>query len=138
MVQALQGYTPHKAATGQTMTKWDHKVKMWMDNVMSTAYGVAPALSLELPDVPVPQQYVMRKNSKGALVPRLDENQMPIANPDYDDQVYELGKAIAPIYEELRNRQAFARRAAIGFNITFEMLRYARNLNFANEVCPES
>ncbi len=101
---------------------------------MATAYGVAPTLALQLPDVPVPQEFLMRKNSKGKLVQRLDENGLPISNPEYDNQVYELGKAMAPIFEELVNRQAFGRRAAHGFNITFEMLRYARNLNFASEV----
>jgi hypothetical protein len=134
MLQSLQGYTPHKAATGQNMTKWDHKVRLWMENVMATAYGVAPALAMELPDVPVPQEFLMRRNSKGKLVQRLDDKGMPIANPDYEEEVADLGRAMAPIYEDLCNRQAFARRAAHGFNITFEMLRYARNLNFANEV----
>jgi hypothetical protein len=134
MIQSLLGYTLHKAATGQIMTKWDHKVRLWMENIMATAYGVAPALALQLPEVPIPQQFITRRNSKGKLVPRLDENGLPIANPEYDNQVMELGKAFTPIYEELVNRQAFARRAAHRFNITFEMLRYARNLNFANEV----
>ncbi len=134
MIQSLLGYTPHKAATRQNMTKWDHKVRLWMENIMATAYGVAPALALQLPEVQIPQQFVMRRNSKGKMVPRLDEQGLQIPNPEYDEQVMELGKAMAPIYEELVNRQAFARHAALGFNITFEMLRYARNLNFANEV----
>jgi hypothetical protein len=136
MLQSLIGYSPHRAATGQTMTRWDHKVRMWMENVMATAYGVAPALSLPLPDVATPYPFLMRTNSKGKLVQRLDAQGLPITNPNYEEQVYELGKAMTPIFDELRNRQAFAKRAAHGFNITFELLRHARNLNFANEVCP--
>jgi hypothetical protein len=50
MIHSLQGYSPHRAAMGQTMTKWDHKVRLWMENVMSTTYGVAPVLSLKLPE----------------------------------------------------------------------------------------
>jgi hypothetical protein len=134
MIQSLIGYTPHKAATGQTMTKYDHKIRLWMENVMATAYGAAPVLALKLPQVPVPQQYLMQTNSKGKLVHRLNVKGLPITNPDYDEQVYEFGKALTPIYEELLNRQALAKRAAHGFNITYELLRHARNLNFANEV----
>jgi hypothetical protein len=101
---------------------------------MATAYGIAPILALKLPDVEVPQEFLMRKNSTGVFVQRLDDQGLPISNPEYEEQVFELGKAMAPIYEELRNRQAFAQRAAHGFNITFELLRHARNLNFVNEV----
>jgi hypothetical protein len=101
---------------------------------MATAYGVAPALSIQLPTVPTLQEFLMQTNSKGKLVQRLDAQGLPITNPNYDNEVYELGKAMTPIFEELVARQAFARRAAHGFNITFELLRHARNLNFANEV----
>ncbi len=134
MVQALLAYSPHKHNTGQPMTKWDHTVRLWMENVMATAYGVAPALSFDLSDVPTPYEYVMVRNAKNKLVPKLDKNDLPIVNPNYDDEVYELGKALAPRLDELKNRQAFARRAAHGFNITFELMRRARNINFANEV----
>jgi hypothetical protein len=138
MVQALLGYAPHKASTGQVMTKWDHNVRSWMENVMATAYGVAPALSWTFEDIPTPHPYLMVKNAKGVLVPKLDKRDMPIVNPDYDDELYEFGKAVAPRFDELKNRQAFGRRAAHGFNITLELLRRARNINFANEVRVDS
>jgi hypothetical protein len=134
MVQALLAYSPHKHNTGQPMTKWDHTVRLWMENLMATAYGVAPALSFDLSDVPTPYEYLMVRNAKNKLVPKLDKNDLPIVNPNYDDELYELGKALAPRLDELKNRQAFARRAAHGFNITFELMRRARNINFANEV----
>jgi hypothetical protein len=76
----------------------------------------------------------MVRNARNKLVPKLDKNDMPIVNPNYDDELYELGKALAPRFDELKNRQAFARRAAHGFNVTFELMRRARNINFANEV----
>jgi hypothetical protein len=134
MLQGLLGYSPHKAATGQVMTKWDHNVRTWMENVMATAYGVAPVLSFPLDDVPVPYEFLMETNAKGKLVPKLDARDMPIVNPNYDEEVFEFGKKLAPRFHELKNRQAFGRRAAHGFNITLELLRRARNLNFANEV----
>jgi hypothetical protein len=101
---------------------------------MATAYGVAPALSFDLSDVPTPYEYVMVRNAKNKLVNKLDKNDLPIVNPNYDDKVYEMGKAIAPRLDELKNRQAFAQRAAHGFNVTFELMRRACNINFANEV----
>jgi hypothetical protein len=134
MVQALIGYSPHKAATGQVMTRRDHNVRTWMENVMATAYGVAPVLSWQLDDIQTPHPYVMVKNAKGILVPKLNKRDMPIANPNYDDELYEFGKALAPRFDELKSRQAFGRRAAHGFNITLELLRRARNINFTNEV----
>jgi hypothetical protein len=135
MIQGLLGYAPHKAATGQVMTKWDHNVRTWMENVMATAYGVAPALAWSFDDIPTPQPYLMEKNAKGKMVPKLDARDMPITNPNYDEELYEFGKLVAPRFDELKNRQAFGRRAAHGFNITLELLRRARNINFANEVC---
>ncbi len=101
---------------------------------MATAYGVAPILAMQLPDVETPYPYLTRKNSKGKIVQRLDAQGLPMTNPDYEAQLLELGKAMAPIYDELISRQEFGRRAAHGFNITYELLRRARNLNFANEV----
>lgn len=135
MLQALLAYSPHKAATGQVMTKWDHNVRTWMENVMATAYGVAPVLAFQLDDIATPYPYIMEKNAKGKLVPKLDSRDMPIVNPNYDDELFEFGKLMAPKFDELKSRQAFGRRAAHGFNITFELLRRARNINFANEVC---
>jgi hypothetical protein len=76
----------------------------------------------------------MVKKAKGVLVPKLDKRDMPVNNPNYDDELYEFGKALAPRFDELKNRQAFGRRAAHGFNITLELLRRARNINFANKV----
>jgi hypothetical protein len=105
-----------------------------MENVMATAYGVAPVLAWSIDDIPTPHPYVMVKNAKGVLVPKLDKRDMPVENPNYDDELYEFGKALAPRFDELKNRQAFGRRAAHGFNITLELLRRARNINFANEV----
>jgi hypothetical protein len=134
MVQALLAYSPHKHNTGQPMTKWDHTVRLWMENVMATAYGVSPALSFDFSDVATPYEYVMIRNAKNKLVPKLDRNDLPIVNPNYDQELYEFGKALAPRFDEFRNRQEFARRAAHGFNITFELMRRARNINFANEV----
>ncbi len=101
---------------------------------MATAYGVSPVLSMPLPEVETPYPYLMRKTSKGKLVQRLDAEGLPITNPDYDAQLMEFAKALAPVYDELLGRQAFGKRAAHGFNITYELLRRARNLNFANEV----
>ncbi len=134
LVQGLIGYSQHKANTGQVMTRWDHNVRSWMENVMATAYGVAPVLAWEIDDIPTPYEYIMVKNAKGLLVPKLDKRDMPIVNPNYDDELYEFGKAMAPRFEELKNRQAFGRRAAHGFNITLELLRRARNINFVHEV----
>ncbi len=82
MIQSLQGYSPHRAATGQPMTCWDHKVRMWMVNIMATAYGVAPVLAMQLPDVPTPYPYLMRRNAKGVFVQHFDDNGLPITNPD--------------------------------------------------------
>jgi hypothetical protein len=135
MVQALIGYSQHKANTGQVMTRWDHNVRSWMENVMATAYGVAPVLAWQLDDIQTPHPYIMVKNAKGVLVPKLDKRDMPVVNPNYDDELYEFGRSLAPRFDELKNRQAFGRRAAHGFNITLELLRRARNINFANEVC---
>ncbi len=101
---------------------------------MATAYGVAPVLAWNLDDIQTPQPHVMEKNAKGVLVPKLDRRGMPIVNPNYDDELYEFGRSLAPRFDELKNRQAFGRRAAHGFNITLELLRRARNINFANEV----
>ncbi len=134
MVQALLAYSPHKHATGQPMTKWDHSVRLWMENLMATAYGVAPALSWPIHDIQTPYEYVMVRNAKNKLVPKLDKNDMPISNPHYEEDLLEFARALAPRFDELKNRQAFARRAAHGFNITFELMRRARNINFANEV----
>jgi hypothetical protein len=134
MVQALLGYSPQKATTGQPMTKWDHNVRTWMENVMVTAYGVAPILAMPVQDIPTPYPNEMVQNANGKLVPKLDARDMPIVNKDYDDEVYALGRAIAPIWDELKSCQAFGRRAAHGFNITYELLRRARNINFAQEV----
>ncbi len=102
---------------------------------MATAYGVAPILAMSLQDIPTPYPYVMVKNAKGKLVPKLDSRDMPITNGNYNEEVLALGQAMAPILDELKSRQAFGRRAAQGFNITYELLRRARNLNFASEVC---
>jgi hypothetical protein len=135
MVQALLAYSPQKAATGQVMTKWDHNVRQWMENVMATAYGVAPLIAWKLDDISTPHEYLMVKNAEGKLVPKLDNRKMPIVNPNYESEVYEFGRALAPRFDELKGRQAFARRAAHGFNITLELLRRARNINFVNEVC---
>jgi hypothetical protein len=134
MVQALLAYSPHKHNTGQPMTKWDHTVRLWMENVMATAYGVSPALSFDFSDVQTPHEYIMIRNAKNKLVPKLDNNDLPIVNPNYDQELFEFGKALAPRFDEFKSRQAFARRAAHGFNITFELMRRARNINFANEV----
>jgi hypothetical protein len=54
MVQGLLGYSQHKAATGQVMTKWDHNVRSWMENVVATAYGIAPVLAWSLDDISTP------------------------------------------------------------------------------------
>jgi hypothetical protein len=135
MVQALLGYSQQRAATGQVMTKWDHNVRMWMENVMATAYEVAPILAMSIQDIPTPYPNVMVRNAKGKMVPKLDSRDMPIENKNYNDEIFALGQAMAPILDELKSRQAFGRRAAHGFNITYELLRRARNLNFASEVC---
>jgi hypothetical protein len=134
MIHALLAYSPHKHNTGQPMTRWDHNVRLWMENVMATAYGVAPALSWPLDDIATPYPYLMVRNAKNKLVPKLDKHDMPITNPNYEAELLEFGRKLAPRFDELKNRQAFARRAAHGFNITFELLRRARNINFANEV----
>jgi hypothetical protein len=105
-----------------------------MENVISTAYGVAPVLSWPIDDIPTPHPYVMVKNAKGVLVPKLDKRDMPVVNPNYDDKLFEFGKALAPRFDELKNPQAFGRPAAHGFNITLELLRRAHNINFPNEV----
>jgi hypothetical protein len=76
----------------------------------------------------------MLKNAKGILVPKLDKCDMPVVNPNYDDELYEFSRALAPRFEELKNRQAFGRRTAHGFNMTLELLRRARNINFIIEV----
>jgi hypothetical protein len=76
----------------------------------------------------------MIHNAKNKLVQKLDKNKLPIVNPNYGQEHYEFGKALAPRFDELKNRQAFAKRAAHGFNVTFELMRRARNINFANEV----
>jgi hypothetical protein len=54
MVQALIGYLPHKAVTGQVMTRWDHNVRTSMENVMATAYRVAPVLAYKIDDIATP------------------------------------------------------------------------------------
>ncbi len=102
---------------------------------MATAYGVAPLIAWKLDDISTPHEYLMVKNAEGKLVPKLDNRKMPIVNPNYESEVYEFGRALAPRFDELKGRQAFARRAAHGFNITLELLRRARNINFVNEVC---
>ncbi len=117
------------------MTKWDHTVHLWMENVMATAYGIAPVLSCQIDDIPTPYPYLMVRNAKNKQVQKLDQNDLPIVNPNYDQELFEFGRALAPRFDELKNRQAFAKRAAHGFNITFELMRRARNLNFANKVC---
>jgi hypothetical protein len=134
MVQALLAYSPQKAATGQVMTKWDHNVRSWMENLMATAYGIAPVLAWQIDDIPTPHEYLMVKNVDGKWVPKLDSRKMPIENPNYEQELLEFAKAMAPRFDELKGRQAFARRAAHGFNITLELLRRARNINFVNEV----
>jgi hypothetical protein len=134
MLQGLLGYSPHKAATNQVMTKWDHNVRTWMENVMATAYGVAPALSWTFEDVQTPYPFLMEKNAKGKLIQKLDARDMPIENPNYEEELLEFAKVVAPRFDELKSRQAFGQRAAHGFNITLELLRRARNINFANEV----
>ncbi len=86
-------------------------------------------------DVPTPSPYIMEKNAKGKLIPKLDSRDMPVTNPNYEEDLLNFAKTVAPRFDELKNRQAFGRRAAHGFNITLELLRRARNINFANEVC---
>jgi hypothetical protein len=134
MVQALAGYSPQKAATGQVMTRWDHNVRQWMESLMATAYGVSPLIACKLDDIETPYEFLMVKNAEGKLIPKLDSRKMPIVNPNYEEELFHFGKLLAPRFNELKNRQAFARRAAHGFNITLELLRRARNINFANEV----
>ncbi len=120
------------------MTKWDHNVRSWMENLMATAYGIAPVLAWQIAwqidDIPTPHEYLMVKNVDGKWVPKLDSRKMPIENPNYEQELLEFAKAMAPRFDELKGRQAFARRAAHGFNITLELLRRARNINFVNEV----
>jgi hypothetical protein len=134
MVQGLIGYSQHKAATEEVMTHWDHHTHSWMENLMAMAYGVAPVLAWKIDDIQMPHPYVMVKNAKDVLVPKLDKRDMPIVNPNYDDELYEFGRPLAPQFDELKKRQAFGRRAAHGFNITLELLCRARNINFVNEV----
>ncbi len=111
MVQVLITYSPQKAATGQVMTKWDHNVRQWMENLMATAYGIAPVLAWKLDDIKTPHEYLMVKNVEGKWVPQLGSRKMPIVNLNYEQELFEFGKALAPRFEELKGHQAFARRA---------------------------
>ncbi len=99
MVQALLAYSPHKHNTDQVMTMWDHTVRLWMENMMATAYGVAPALSFNFSDVPTLHEYIMIWNAKHELVPKLDNNDLLIVNPNYEQELFEFGKALPPPFQ---------------------------------------
>ena len=132
MVQGLKLYTPAKAAAQQCMTFWDHKVVLWMENLMATAYGVAPIVAMTLPTRnDVPQPFLMKEDGK---TPQKDDKDQPIKNPKYGQEVYELGKRMTTLLPELLTRQELAKCSSDGFNILLELLRKERNMNFANEV----
>ena len=98
---------------------------------MATAYGVAPFIATKLPTPDeMPQKFELDKDGK----PVLNDNKEPVKNPQYTVELHAFAKRMEDLLPKMRERQELAENSCHGFNVLYEMIRKARNINFANEV----
>ena len=122
LVPALAGYSPAKALAGQAMTSYDHNLVTWMEQVIATAVGFAPYMTISFPE-----------ESSFPSKEITDADGKKMVNANYQTEMVAFAENIKSQMKDWRKAQQLAEKSSRGFNILYEYLNRARKLNFKYE-----